>query len=91
MSTVVTGASHPPDTPPGPLDTPQTPCPDDRALAHDSARLVYRQTSAALMGHFLGFVVTTLVYWEHVPRPWLWAWSAAFALLWVGLKSDSSG
>ncbi|MGE0112438.1 ATP-binding protein [Aquabacterium sp.] len=80
---MVTGASHPPDTPPGPLDTPQTPYPDDRALAHDSARLVYRQTSAALMGHFLGVVVTTLVYWEHVPQPWLWAWSAAFALLWV--------
>ena len=59
------------------------PSPDDLALTQDSARLVYRQTSAALMGHFLGFLVITLVYWDQVPHRWLWAWSAAFALLWV--------
>lgn len=64
-------------------DATLVPRPNSHALTQDSARLVYRQTSAALMGHFLGFVVTTLVYWHHVPRSWLWAWSAAFALLWA--------
>lgn len=80
---MVTGALPIPASHTGPQDTHPPPCPDARALAQDSARLVYRQTSAALMGHLLGFVVTTLVYWHHVPRSWLWAWSAAFALLWV--------
>ena len=56
---------------------------NDLALAQDSVRLVYRQTSAALMGHFLGCLVITLVYWNHAPRAWLWGWSASFALLWV--------
>lgn len=66
-----------------PTDSPAKAQPDTPALVQDSVRLVYRQTGAALMGHFLGFVVTTLVYWHHVPRTWLWAWGAAFALLWV--------
>ena len=80
---MVTGALPTPAAPPDAQDAHLSSRPDERALAQDSARLVYRQTSAALMGHLLGFVVTTLVYWPHVPRSWLWAWSAAFALLWI--------
>lgn len=80
---MITDAQAPPSALPDSQDTTRPPNPDNRALAQDSARLVYRQTSAALMGHFLGFVVITLVYWDQAPHLWLWAWSAAFALLWI--------
>jgi signal transduction histidine kinase len=60
------------------------PPPSDAALAHDTVRLVYRQTGAGLMGHFLGMVVCTSVYWQHVPKPLLWGWTLAFFLLWSG-------
>ena len=66
-----------------PLDHPLPP-PSDGALRQDSTRLVYRQTSAALVGHFLGLVVCTMIYWDHVPHTLLWGWTAAFALLWTG-------
>jgi signal transduction histidine kinase len=59
------------------------PKPTDSALTQDSVRLVYRQTGAALMGHFLGLVVTTLVFWNHAPHTLLWGWTVAFAVLWV--------
>lgn len=60
------------------------PPPTDEAIRQDSVRLVYRQTSAGLIGHFLGWVVCTLVYWEHVPHEILWGWSLAFGVLWTG-------
>ncbi|MBU0918305.1 ATP-binding response regulator [Aquabacterium parvum] len=60
------------------------PPPTDEAIRQDSVRLVYRQTSAGLIGHFLGWVVCTLVYWEHVPHHILWGWSLAFGVLWTG-------
>lgn len=59
------------------------PRPTNQALTQASVRLVYCQTGAALMGHFLGLVVTTLVYWHHAPRALLGIWTAAFALLWT--------
>jgi signal transduction histidine kinase len=60
------------------------PPPTDDAIRQDSVRLVYRQTSAGLIGHFLGWVVCTLVYWQHVPHHILWGWSLAFGVLWTG-------
>lgn len=54
------------------------------AICHASVRLVYRQTSAGLIGHFLGWIACTWIYWEHVPHPILWGWSLAFGLLWIG-------
>ncbi|MFT3856703.1 MAG: hybrid sensor histidine kinase/response regulator [Aquabacterium sp.] len=59
------------------------PRPSDKALAQDTVRLVYRQTSAGLMGHFLGMVVITSIYWEHVPHALLWGWTLAFAVMWT--------
>jgi two-component system, sensor histidine kinase len=70
------GANTAPDLPPSGQ-------PNQAALIQDSTRLVYRQTSAALLGHFIGFIVTALVYREHVPPTWLWAWGSAFTLLWI--------
>lgn len=67
------------------------PPPSDEALVQDTVRLVYRQTGAGLMGHFLGMVVCTSVYWRSAPSPLLWGWTIAFAILWtarfVGLLS----
>lgn len=67
------------------------PPPSDDALAQDTTKLVYRQTSAALMAHFLGMVVCIGVYWQYAPRHVLWGWAAAFATVWtirfVGLLS----
>lgn len=60
------------------------PPPSDEAIQQDSVRLVYRQTGAGLIGHFLGWVVCTLVYWQHVPHEILWGWSLAFGVLWTG-------
>ena len=48
-------------------DHPPSGQPNQAALIQDSTRLVYRQTSASLLGHLIGFIVTTLVYREHVP------------------------
>ena len=59
------------------------PAPSDNAIQQDSLRLVYRQTGAGLIGHFLGWVVCTMVYWEDVPHPVLWGWTIAFGLLWT--------
>ena len=59
------------------------PAPSDNAIQQDSVRLVYRQTGAGLIGHFLGWVVCTMVYWEDVPHPVLWGWTIAFGLLWT--------
>ena len=59
------------------------PPPTDRALIQDTVRLVYRQSSAGLMGHFLGMVVITSIYWQHVPHPILWGWTVAFTILWT--------
>jgi signal transduction histidine kinase/CheY-like chemotaxis protein len=59
------------------------PPPTDQALVQDTVRLVYRQTSAGLMGHFLGMVVITSIYWQHVPHSILWGWTIAFAALWT--------
>ncbi|MBH1986432.1 MAG: hybrid sensor histidine kinase/response regulator [Burkholderiales bacterium] len=59
------------------------PPPSDNAIQQDSVRLVYRQTGAGLIGHFLGWVVCTMVYWEDVPHPVLWGWTIAFGLLWT--------
>ncbi|WP_290645801.1 hybrid sensor histidine kinase/response regulator [Aquabacterium sp.] len=58
------------------------PQPSDAALTQDTTRLVYRQTSAALMAHFLGMVVFVAVYWAHAPHGLLGAWALAFALTW---------
>lgn len=60
------------------------PRPSDEAITQDSVRLVYRQTGAGLIGHFLGWVVCTMVYWNHVPHPMLWGWTIAFGVLWTG-------
>ena len=60
------------------------PPPTDEAIRQDSVRLVYRQTSAGLIGHFLVWVVCTMVYWQHVPHNILWGWSLAFGVLWTG-------
>lgn len=60
------------------------PLPSDEAITQDSVRLVYRQTGAGLIGHFLGWVVCTMVYWNHVPHPMLWGWTIAFGVLWTG-------
>lgn len=60
------------------------PPPSDEALAQDTVRLVYRQTGAGLMGHFLGMVVCTSVYWNVAPNHLVWGWTIAFALLWSG-------
>jgi two-component system, sensor histidine kinase len=59
------------------------PRPSDAAIVQDTCRLVYRQTAAGLIGHFLGWVVCTLVYWQHVPHPVLWGWTIAFGVLWT--------
>ncbi|WP_290870520.1 hybrid sensor histidine kinase/response regulator [Aquabacterium sp.] len=59
------------------------PAPTDEALIEDAERMVYRQTSAGLMGHFLGMVVCALVYWNHVPPALLRGWIVGFLLLWV--------
>jgi signal transduction histidine kinase len=69
--------------PPSDAD-PALPPPSDAALSHDTVRLVYRQTGAGLMGHFLGMVVVTAAYWRHVPNHLLWAWTIAFTVMWVG-------
>jgi signal transduction histidine kinase/CheY-like chemotaxis protein len=58
--------------------------PSDEALAQDAVKLVYRQTSAALMAHFLGMVVCLAVFWRHAPGQVLWPWALAFSLIWVG-------
>ena len=67
------------------------PPPSDAALVQDTVRLVYRQTSAGLMGHFLGMVVCASVYWHHAPQHILWGWTIAFTTLWtarfIGLLS----
>jgi signal transduction histidine kinase/CheY-like chemotaxis protein len=77
---------------PQPIATPEAyvpeadtalPPPSDEALIQDTVRLVYRQTGAALMGHFLGMVVTTAVYWNHAPTTLLRGWTIAFAVLWT--------
>ena len=58
------------------------PAPSNEALTVDTERLVYRQTGAGLIGHFLGMVVVALVYWKVAP-PWaLRGWIVAFLLLW---------
>lgn len=62
---------------------PTLPPPSDAALIQDTVRLVYRQTGAGLMGHFLGMVVTTSVYWHHAPSNILWGWTIAFTVMWV--------
>ena len=67
-----------------PIIEPGLPPPSDEAIRQDSVRLVYRQTGAGLIGHFLGWVVCTLVYWRHVPHEILWGWSLAFGVLWTG-------
>jgi signal transduction histidine kinase len=59
------------------------PAPSDEALVQDTERMVYRQTSAGLMGHFLGMVVCASVYWGHVPPHLLWGWIIAFVVLWT--------
>jgi signal transduction histidine kinase len=69
------------------LDTevyPALPTPSDTALMQDTTRLVYRQTSAALMAHFLGMVVLVAVFWRSAPHALLGAWAAAFAAIWAG-------
>jgi signal transduction histidine kinase/CheY-like chemotaxis protein len=66
------------------LEAGPLPPPTDSALAQDTVRLVYRQTGAGLMGHFLGLVVCTAIYWDHVAHNILWAWTTAFFVLWVG-------
>jgi signal transduction histidine kinase/CheY-like chemotaxis protein len=58
--------------------------PSDAALVQDTVRLVYRQTGAGLMGHFLGMVVCTSVYWNVAPPHLLWGWTIAFVVLWTG-------
>lgn len=59
------------------------PPPSNEALTVDTERLVYRQTSAGLIGHFLGMVVVALVYWNVAP-PWaLRGWILAFLALWT--------
>jgi signal transduction histidine kinase/CheY-like chemotaxis protein len=63
---------------------PDLPAPSDAALIQDTTRLVFRQTSAALMAHFLGMVVFVAVYWSHAPHALLGGWAAVFALIWTG-------
>lgn len=53
------------------------------ALVPDTVRSIYSQTGAGLLGHCLGMVVSTAIYWQHVPRTLLLAWSFTFALLWI--------
>jgi two-component system, sensor histidine kinase len=63
---------------------PELPAPSDAALIQDTTRLVFRQTSAALMAHFLGMVVFVAIYWSHAPHALLGGWAAAFTLVWTG-------
>ncbi len=65
------------------LDTDTLAPPSDAALMQDTVRLVYRQTSAGLMGHFLGMVVVTSVFWSWVPHGILWTWTLAFLVMWI--------
>ena len=59
------------------------PAPSNAALIEDTERLVYRQTSAGLMGHFLGMVVVSLAYWNVAPPVVLRGWILAFLVLWT--------
>ncbi|AWI53746.1 hybrid sensor histidine kinase/response regulator [Aquabacterium olei] len=59
------------------------PAPSNDALIEDTERLVYRQTSAGLMGHFLGMVVVALAYWKVAPPVVLRGWIIAFLVLWT--------
>jgi signal transduction histidine kinase len=74
---------------PGGEPTPLTvghglPPPSNEATCHASVRLVYRQTSAGLIGHFVGWIACTWIYWEHVPHHILFGWSLAFGSLLSG-------
>ena len=83
MSSETLAVAAPQSLPPSDAD-PGLPPPSDAALTQDTVRLVYRQTGAGLMGHFLGMVVVTAAYWRHVPNHLLWAWTIAFTVMWVG-------
>jgi two-component system, sensor histidine kinase len=58
------------------------PPPSDLALIEDTVRMVYRQTGAALMGHFLGMLVVVSALWGHASPIKLWGWTGVFAVVW---------
>jgi signal transduction histidine kinase len=65
------------------VDAPLPPA-SEAALTQDTVRLVYRQSSAGLMGHFLGMVVVVSAFWKAAPPHILWGWTIAFTVMWFG-------
>ncbi|MDE2400843.1 MAG: response regulator [Burkholderiales bacterium] len=70
---------------------PKSSNPSRAAQVPDTTHYLYNQTGAALFGHCLGMVVSTAMYWKHVPHALLWSWAGAFAVMWFARLAGMYG